>query len=400
MTKYTLCHKDIPVLDCEFDGRFLASIAAVRDPAHVPAGCLDISGSANTGLLREWWLMRQIPPTRSNIKNIASSLGRDPFADLERINFGCSLSDQYWMKPYGSEISHRDVNFFENGFEPDLDRLFLSQEYDGFRDRDPGLSLATPSCSTGGDVPKAWVASESGVRLLYKSSGTAFGQEPYNEAIASLLGDLIASDHVDYGVSLYKGVICSACPCMIDVDQDIVPAYAIIKDKGRISAGPESDIAYYRQFAKEHGISDIDKHIGAMAVSDFLMRNTDRHWNNFGLIRDARTLEYIRPVPLFDFGNSLFHNHAHIDSRQRAASRFSGADLYHDLKYARGGNCPDISKIGEFPDIVRDVLKTSYIDGVRQGMLASFAEHRTEKLIGYLDDEYEEQKSGDEPEYR
>ena len=40
-------------------------------------------------------------------------------------------------------------------------------------------------------------------------------------------------------------------------------------------------------------------------VIDYLMRNTDRHYNNFGLIRDVETLA-VRPAPIYDTGASLW----------------------------------------------------------------------------------------------
>ncbi|MDO4680817.1 MAG: hypothetical protein Q4A55_06180 [Aerococcus sp.] len=45
-----------------------------------------------------------------------------------------------------------------------------------------------------------------------------------------------------------------------------------------------------------------------MLVLDFLIGNTDRHYNNFGLIRDIHTLTVTRASPIYDSGTSLFYN--------------------------------------------------------------------------------------------
>ena len=45
-----------------------------------------------------------------------------------------------------------------------------------------------------------------------------------------------------------------------------------------------------------------------MIVLDFLIGNTDRHFNKFGLIRNAVTLEWIGVAPIFDCGTSLWYN--------------------------------------------------------------------------------------------
>ena len=43
-------------------------------------------------------------------------------------------------------------------------------------------------------------------------------------------------------------------------------------------------------------------------LSDFVLTNTDRHFYNFGVLRDSHTLEFIGMAPIFDSGNSMFWN--------------------------------------------------------------------------------------------
>ena len=50
----------------------------------------------------------------------------------------------------------------------------------------------------------------------------------------------------------------------------------------------------------EQGLSD-------MLAFDALLCNTDRHYNNLGFLADSRTNELVAFAPLFDHGNSLFH---------------------------------------------------------------------------------------------
>ena len=42
-----------------------------------------------------------------------------------------------------------------------------------------------------------------------------------------------------------------------------------------------------------------------MFILDFLIMNEDRHLNNFGIIRDVNTLEWIDIAPIFDNGMAL-----------------------------------------------------------------------------------------------
>ncbi len=45
-----------------------------------------------------------------------------------------------------------------------------------------------------------------------------------------------------------------------------------------------------------------------MLTLDYIIANGDRHYNNFGFIRNAETLEWQGLAPIFDSGASLWHN--------------------------------------------------------------------------------------------
>lgn len=62
---------------------------------------------------------------------------------------------------------------------------------------------------------------------------------------------------------------------------------------------------HYINCCKSLGIEDIVDKINQMIVVDFIIANEDRHLNNFGLVRNANTLEWIGVAPIFDSGSSL-----------------------------------------------------------------------------------------------
>ena len=45
-----------------------------------------------------------------------------------------------------------------------------------------------------------------------------------------------------------------------------------------------------------------------MIMTDFIITNSDRHWYNFGILRDVETLRFVSMAPIFDNGNSMFYN--------------------------------------------------------------------------------------------
>jgi hypothetical protein len=49
-----------------------------------------------------------------------------------------------------------------------------------------------------------------------------------------------------------------------------------------------------------------------MLAIDYIIVNEDRHYNNFGFVRDANTLEWRGLAPIFDSGTSLWYNNLFI----------------------------------------------------------------------------------------
>ena len=50
-----------------------------------------------------------------------------------------------------------------------------------------------------------------------------------------------------------------------------------------------------------------------MIVLDYIIANEDRHFNNFGLLRNADTLEWLGAAPIYDSGTSLWYDTATVN---------------------------------------------------------------------------------------
>lgn len=75
---------------------------------------------------------------------------------------------------------------------------------------------------------------------------------------------------------------------MVDADTELIPAYHASYAIGR--RDDESSYNHYVRACDSMGL-DIVPSLDRMIVLDHLIKNTDRHTNNFGIIRDADTLE-------------------------------------------------------------------------------------------------------------
>ena len=63
-----------------------------------------------------------------------------------------------------------------------------------------------------------------------------------------------------------------------------------------------------------------------MIVCDGIIANYDRHWRNFGIVRNVNTLE-CRPAPLFDSGSSLWCNRS-LEELAAGEHGFASAQFY------------------------------------------------------------------------
>ena len=121
-------------------------------------------GRADRAALNAWWTNRFIPSARSGLVDALSQLGFPNPQQVISRNLGLSLSDHYWVKPAGSNLSWSEVNFFENGFSPDVGDALL-----GKLNKASGIDLRSPDWTCDGNLRKRWAILD-GKRCLVKAA--------------------------------------------------------------------------------------------------------------------------------------------------------------------------------------------------------------------------------------
>lgn len=307
-----LLNKDAVVLTFDYDAENhrVTGIHALVSPEYAPPSMVAADGTVALRDLSYWWEHRGIPASRNQIDRLAESLDLDRFATivlLER-SLGLSLSDRYWVRPEGSGMRWRDVNFFDNDFSDDLGRLALVPPLDPSAVDASSLDLMDPASSVGGNLPKKWIADGQGTRWLVKSGSAHFRQDVFNEVAAcSLYERLLAeTEYIPYRIVYEDGIPYSACPNMLGEDEELVSAADLLRPHER-----ESEFGSYAHCVRTlcgTGIprESIIEALSKMFSCDFLIANADRHTGNFGLIRNCVTLEYTRVAPIFDSGTSFW----------------------------------------------------------------------------------------------
>lgn len=292
---FVLMSRDHPILSFRFDsenGTF-HDTDNIHDAFRAPLGILSPRGKrVSREALAAWWNHRTIPKGRTGIEEKLAELGIAETYDLPFRSMGLSLSDQYWIKPQGADLSWSDINFFQNDFDVSEAGAWLSE-----------VGLDSPDNTSDGMLSKTWVC-RKGKRILLKG-GTVLDQEPYNECVATNLHRrlLQSGEYVPYSLETWGGMTVSACPEFLAPTEEYIPALYV---KEVVRQDPRrSDFRHFIECCERLGVEDAEPFLQKMIVCDDLIANTDRHWRNFGLIRDVETLE-CRMAPLFDSGTSLW----------------------------------------------------------------------------------------------
>ena len=302
MMKYCLMHHEIPVAELEIDEYAnITAVGEIYQAAHLPIGTIQ-DGQADRRGLNRWWTKRSIPVTRPGIREALWNLNLSSPQELLLRCYGLSLSDQYWVSPIDTPLSWNRVNFFENEFSEDIGNVLFGGHSIGDSEQ---LNYLSPDSTLEGQLRKKWKIL-NGSRILLKGGREPYFQEPYNEVIASRISERLGIPHTEYQIIYHDGNPCSVCEDFITADTELVPAQYVLQQYKR-----RSDISEYEHCVscfEALGVPDARRRLEQMLVLDYLTVNTDRHFNNFGLIRNARTLETVGMAPIYDCGNSLWFN--------------------------------------------------------------------------------------------
>lgn len=297
--KYVLMHKNIAValLDLDEETGFIQKIIELYEENHLPYGIKVKKGVTDRAALNDWWVDRSIPASRSGIVRALEILDLSSTRMLLLRCFGLSLSDQYWVKPYKSNLEWNKLNFFENGFSEDVGDVLL-----GKTDKNGHFDFSSPDNTSDGCLKKRWKIVD-GKRCLFKSGSNPFMQQPFNEVIASKVATRLGIPHVDYTIVWDNGIPYSVCEDFINVNTELVSAWRIMQMTKKENS--TSIYKHYINCCEKLGVDNIVKSVDQMLVLDYIIANEDRHQNNFGLTRNADTLEWIAAAPIFDSGSSL-----------------------------------------------------------------------------------------------
>ena len=343
---YVLKHKDDDVAMVQVNLRSgeIEYVLEVYLPEKLPVGCDD----GDMPELIEWWANRAIPDSRRGIQQALRKLNEKTSLTLMLSSYGLSLIDHYWLQPIGEEEYWSERNFFENAFSDELGNLLTDSKRINI---DAEISKFSPSSSVNGEMKKKWVI-DNGIRYLMKVNTNDYGQQSLNELIATKLHERTGWNNFSpyrIGKTTVDGVEvpCSFNPLFTSVDLEFVSAYQLIKN-----VKIPNDSSAYEEIIKRavnYGVEEsvVREQLEYTILTDFILSNTDRHFNNFGFLYNSERREFVSMAPIFDTGNALFYNNEFVPSGVNlldipvSSFRKKEVDL---LQYVTNKNLIDIGK--------------------------------------------------------
>jgi len=286
----------------------------------------------------KWLGRRVIPKNRTFVEEILHTFGLTAGDTKGIIDVckGLSLNDSYWIVPEGFEGKFAEYNLYENRFSEILSLV----AYTG--NTNLRISRRQPSEKSAALSRFSRSVGDDDFRDSYR--------EPYRELYASQIASAMNLDAVHYDVENWKGILASKCKLFTDINTAFIPIGRIVK-----SGGISAVIKYYDSLGGRFFDAIRD-----MLVFDALIYNEDRHFGNFGLLRDNITGEIKAPAPIFDNGLSLFC--------------FAMADDYKDLDQYAKTRMPVYSGT-TFEGICGAYITTRQIEMLRKLQSFSFMRH-------------------------
>ena len=356
MSRFTLMNKNKKIFDFEYNDEEHVIEKFERNypnnEKYAPFGLIKDDKIDKTQFNR-WWKNRQIPASRNGLKEIlykSNIYDKDHFDLLDSKAYCLSLSDQYWVKSVDENILWEDINFFEHEFSEDIGKIF----FDGNNNLS-NLNLNTPDMTSNGNYEKRWKII-NGDRYLLKAGSKMINQEPFNEVIATKLYERILNDdeYVKYSIVYENDRAVSICKNFITKETELIPAWKINEYYEFLNN--ENKYEHYIRCLNNLKIPNANILVDKMIICDFILANKDRHFNNFGVIRNVETLEFEKVAPLFDNGCSLW-----FDENDMYVGEFFLTKPFEEyektqVSLVRNFEWFDVQKLEGFTNEVKEIL--------------------------------------------
>lgn len=306
-----------------------------------------IHNPKSTDWLKKWWSRRAVPIDQGHIRQMLMDKGLPSPEDYLVKNLGLSLTDYYWISPVDSGLRWKDVNLFQNNFHDDIN---IANEESDTPDAVPHY---TPNGSLQGSLEKCWTI-KNGKRGMVKGNRDHLSAESFNEIIATKLHELQGfSNYTPYklmeihGRAYHYGCFSEL---FTSLEVELVSAYDVENSKKK--PGDKNTYEHFISVCSEHGLSEeeLRPFLEYQIITDFILSGRDRHLSNISVLRDAKSLKFVKPAPIYDSGKAMFVNDIVPDNDRDmlkiSTESFEGTEI-RLLSLVKDRSLVDASKLPE-----------------------------------------------------
>lgn len=360
MRFYTLMRKneEVMILQISEDGN-ISKIGKNINKELIPLQ----NRTSERGII-EWWRDRAIPIKQGKVESMLKANGIETNGLFLTHNLGLSLTDYYWIKPFGSSLTWEKVNLFDNDFK---ENLLLGK----IKFNDEEVEKYEPNSSLQGNLEKTWII-DDGARCLIKGNHDIYSSESINEVIISNAIKMQGRDAVEYSLVHIEGKKYDyGCKSRLftSLSKELVSAYAVITSE--LKPNNASSYEHFIKVCTHNGLEEnyVRDYLEFEILIDFIFSNRDRHLTNISVLRDAKSLEFISMAPIYDSGKSLLVGRdivpvtdKYILSQEAQGFKKSEMEL---LKLVQNRNIIDIDKLPSLDYIKEMYSKDSQISSQR-----------------------------------
>jgi 3-oxoacyl-ACP reductase-like protein len=123
-------------------------------------------------------------------------------------------------------------------------------------------------------------------------------------------------------------------------------------------------------------------------LTDFILSNTDRHYNNFGFLYDPRQHKLMKMAPIFDTGNALFYDQEFIPSKNNLLNVKVTSFCKREsdmLRYVTDPSWFPIARVEGFSEMVQQMLmEYTEMPADRAEQIAGTVEQKLDYLKQFL----------------
>ena len=377
MTNYILKHQNRNVAYFTMDSDGDLYELDIIDSAHMP-----ILGNGPKNIA-EWIQNRAIPDSRKDLDKILQEAGCKTAQEYMIRNLALSLSDSYWIcHAEEKEVKWEEINLY--------------QHPTGFLTFKTGLNGTShkkvrDNSSLGGSLEKYNSYEQDCWHLIKKGDpNIPAGLQNINEAFASMLHERQGfHEFTRYILNFDAYGICESCDCKYFTDEthELVSAYNVTGGVAGQATTPKDAYQEYINICIANGLDRnyVIRSMDYMIMSDFLITNTDRHWENFGILRDPHTLKFLSLAPIFDSGTSMMCNDPFTSTRLHLLktsvhgvchSQQENLELVHDK------NVVDISKLPTEKEVI-DFYVQRGVQEARAAQIAQCFELKKDMILEF-----------------